>query len=63
MFYSVIRRRGTEETAIREEEAIAAVRLLRDWSRSFPQQDLAVQDDRGVLVAFRHPRNPAQAEL
>ncbi len=59
MFYSVIRRRGAEETSIRQEEAIAAVRLLHDWSRAFPQQDLAVQDDRGVLVAFRHPKAEA----
>ncbi len=56
MFYSVIRRRGTEETSSREEEADAAVRLLRDWARAFPQQDLLIQDERGVAVAFRHPK-------
>ena len=63
MHYSVIRRRGAEETTRQEPEAAAAVRLLRDWSLAYPQQYLLVQDDRGVAVAYRRPAAAAMLDV
>ncbi len=55
MQYSVIRRRGAEETATQDLEAASAVRLMRDWSRAYPQQHLVIRDANGAAVAYRRP--------
>ncbi|MHB8573746.1 MAG: hypothetical protein ACYDCQ_00290 [Dehalococcoidia bacterium] len=56
MSYSVIRRRGTEETTSQSTEAVAAVRILRDWAAAYPQQYLMIRDEHGTPVAYRRPR-------
>jgi hypothetical protein len=53
--YSVIRRRGTEETATESTEAVTAVGILRAWSVAFPQQYLLIRDEHGAPLAYRRP--------
>jgi hypothetical protein len=54
--YSIIRRRGTEETTSQSTEAVAAVRILRDWAAAYPHQYLMIRDEYGTPVAYRRPR-------
>ena len=55
MSYSVVRRQGVDETSTGQLEADSAVRLLKDWTRTYPQQLLVICDDAGLAVAYRRP--------
>jgi len=57
--YSIVRRQGVEETTTESLDAGPAVRLLRDWARVYPGQQLVLRDAAGRPLAYRAPAGTA----